>query len=656
MSESQYPIVNNYFFFKEMNTDAIGVNYRAGEIDTEARKANNHSLVTEVYPLLSGNPNVWKRINILLEGVKKSNIPKLYSPGKILHEDDRTLLVYPLFKGKTFEEVLDESFKVDNPINFDLAFSIAFAIADLIDVGSSIVVSGEKSFHGFLTPDNILIDYDGKIFLKNYGIYPYLSREEDIFNEMVTKYGAWIAPEFLKKEKLVCQTDIYHLGYILYKILTGKYFSYSAGEDFDSKFSNISFNQHIPSSDKEFLTSIITFFKKSLHPEPSQRFANIKVFKDYISNNFHIEELSSVTFNLAYFMNSLYLESMEVENKELEKELAFTLPEEKTEEPEPVAVPVGKDGDTLVKDILTGLDDHEKTASKSKLIVPLLVVIVIAIAVGIFMIMNQQKQAQKAEQQRLQEIELRQKQVLNQKLKALEDNYEKKLKEIQDKAADTEEEKQKQLDEVNRLKEWKKEEDRKARAKQKAEANRLAKIQKLEDDKKLKEAEEEKQRLAKEQEAEAEKEKQRLAAEAEKQRLASAAQETQTQPGNQTQTTPTEGTPKPQQVETVTKPQVQVGQEVSLSQLTKRPRKTKGRRPVFSAAVRERHRGKSWDVRLMLQIDEKGNVAGVRINTKLPPDLDNMVIKLVKKWKYSPPEKDGVKVKVWQPVGLKLTF
>ena len=62
-----------------------------------------------------------------------ANIPKLYSPDKIVREDDSVYLVYPMMRGKTFEQVLDDSFKKDTPINFDLAFSIAFAIADLID-------------------------------------------------------------------------------------------------------------------------------------------------------------------------------------------------------------------------------------------------------------------------------------------------------------------------------------------------------------------------------------------------------------------------------------------------------------------------------------------------------------------------------------------
>lgn len=615
MSENVYPIINNYLLFQEAGTDCIGLDYRAGEVDWDQRKANDHVLVTEVYPFLATNPNMWKRINILLEGVKKSNIPKLYSPDKILQEGDRKFLIYPLIKGRTFEDVLDESHKKDNPINFDLAFSIAFAIADLIDVGSSIVVSGEKSFHGFLTPDNIIIDYDGKIFLKNYGIYPYLSKDETVFNEMVKKYGAWIAPEFLRKEKLVCQTDIYHLGYIIYRILTGKYFSCTPEEDFNSKFENISFSQHIPSDDPEFLTNIITFFKKTLHPMPNQRFSNIKEFKDYISNKFHIEELSSVTFNLAYFMNSLYLEAVEEEKKTLEQELEYVIPEEKKEEtPESQS----KGDDNLVKDILTGLDEHERSSSKLKFILPLVAVFIIIIGVSVWMYKNQQKQAEIQKQQAAQTAA---------EVQRLRDEYQQKLKSIEDKTANTEEEKKQQEEELKKLQEW-----RDAELKKAQEAARLQKIKKqqAEEDRKAEEA-------RKVKEAEEEKIKKTKALEEQKKKEAEALKKKK------------EAEQKKLEEE---RNRVKQGQLVALSEATTKPKQIKGKDPVFSYAIRKKYKGNKMTIRAILLIDEYGFVASVRLLTKLPDDLKEIVTKAVQRWEYEPARKDKTKVKVWLPIGI----
>jgi serine/threonine protein kinase len=622
MSENQqeYKIVDNYLMFKEIGSDAAGINHRAGEINAEERKAEKHSLITEVYPFLCSSPSVWKRVNILLEGVRKSNIPKLYSPEKIIKEEDKAYLVYPYIRGRTFEQVLDDCTQKDMPINFDLAFSIVFAIADLIDVGSSIVVSGEKSFHGFLTPDNIIIDYDGKVYLKNYGIYPYLSREEEVFTEMEKKYGAWIAPEFQRKEKLVSQTDIYHLGYITYRILTGKYFSFTPGEDFDSKFSNISFVQHMPSSDKKFLTNLLTFFKKTLHPTPAKRFENIKELKDFISTEFQIEELSSVTFNLAYFMNSLYLELIEEEKKVLEEELAYTLPEEKKEEPEPVEK--AKGDDHLVEDILTGLDEHKK--SRVRLFVPVIAIVVIVVIATIFIVINQQKQVKRQQEQQVKTTEDL-KRTMEQFKSELELEYQKKLKTIEERATTTEDEKKAQEEEIRRLREWQKEETRKVLEKQKLEEERLAKLQQEEQ--------------AKEEQKKKDEEAARQAKLAEEQKKKEAARKAQVEKQRK----------KIEETQTVKQ-----GQLISLVEATKKPEKVKGKNPVFSPILKRKYKGQEMTVRTVLLIDEKGNVINVRVLGQTPDDLKFVITRSFKRWKYSPAQKDGVRVKVWQPVSIRI--
>jgi serine/threonine protein kinase len=621
MNEQEYRKVDRYLLFKELGTDALGVNYRAGEINIEERKVVEHQLLTEVYPFLSSTPNVWKKVSILLEGVKKSNIPKLFSPDKIVREGDKSYLVYPMLKNRTLEQVLEDSTQKDIPINFDLAFALAFAIADLIDIGSSIVVSGEKSFHGFLTPDNILVDYDGKIYLKNYGIYPYLSREESIFTEMVTKYGAWIAPEFLRKEKLVCQTDIYHLGYIIYRILTGKYYSYSQEEDFEAKFSNISFLQHIPSADKQFLTNIITFFKKTLHPIPSQRFANIKEFKDYVSNNFHIEELSSVTFSLAYFINSLYLEVVEEENKAIEGELAYRVPEKKPVKEK--SIEAEQADDRLVEGILTGLEKEKK--SRAKLFIPLVALIVIVIGISAFIIINQQKQVQKQREAQMKTAAEMKRNMEKFKMD-LEGEYQKRLKSIEDQATTTEEEKSAQEEEIKRLREWQKEEMRKALEKQKQKEDQL----KQEEEKKQQqeEAKLEQERILAEQKR-LEEEKKKKEEEDKKKRLREAE---------------------------AAKKKLKEGDLIALTEATAKPEQLKGKDPTFSTIQKKVYKGSQMTLRAMLLIDENGDVVEVKMIGSQPEDLKSTFEKALKKWKYKPAEKDKIKVKVWYPVAIKINF
>ncbi len=606
---SEYEITNNYLIFKELNSDSIGINYRAGEI--ENKKASKHVLLTEVYPFIAGNADIWKRVNILMEGIKKSNIPNLYSPEKIIKEEesDKTLLVYPLMKARNFEEILEDSHKKDVPINFDLTFSVAIAIADLIDTGSSIVVSGKKSFHGFLTPDNILIDYDGKIFLKNYGIYPYLGKSEEIFSEMINKYGAWVAPEFLRKEKLLPQSDIYHLGYIVYRILTGEYFSYSADEDFEAKLSSISFTQPFPSSDKDFLTNLITFFKKTLNPDPMKRFTNTKEFKDYIAHFFHIEELSSVTFNLAYFMNSLYLETMEEENNRLKEELAYTIPEKIKE-----AALVDSH---LAEDILAGLD--EKRSSKLKFIIPIIAAIIIVAAVAVFYVIQTQKTAKEQEQQMktMKDMET-QLASLKKSQEETQQKYLEQLKTLEEKKTTTEEEQKGKEEEIKKLKQWREEQQRKEEERIKAEQEALKKQQELEEQQKKEAAEAEQKRKEEAEQKKIEEERKQLEAERSK---------------------------------------VTVGQLIPPIEATEKPVKIKGKDPIFPPRIRKFYAGnKDINVRTNFLIDENGTVINVRILSKIPEDLEKIIVKTLKKWKYQPAKKNKVRVKVWVHASLKISF
>lgn len=604
---SEYKVVNNYLVFEEQNSDSIGVNFRAGEI--ENRKASKHRLLTEVYPFLAGNPDIWKRVNILLDGIRKSNIPNLYSPEKIIKEEGsaKAMLIYPLVKGRTFEKVLEDSMEKDMPINFDLAFSIAIAIADLIDTGSSIVVSGQKSFHGFLTPDNILIDYDGKIYLKNYGIFPYLNKTEDLFNGMVGKYGAWVAPEFLRKEKLLPQSDIYHLGYIIYRILTGEYFSYSNGEDFDSKFSNIRFTQQLPSSDIDFITNLITFFKKTLNPDPTKRFINMKEFKDYIGQYFHIEELSSVTFNLAYFMNSLYLETMEEENNRFKKELAYTIPEPKKD--------TSASDSHLAESILAGLE--EQKGSKLKVIIPLIAVIIIVALVAVFFISQAQKAAKEKEQQiqTIKDMENRLVQYQKQQEDA-QKQYQDQLKTLETKKATTEEEQKTKEEEIKKLKEWRLQQEQKEQERIKTEQDALKRQQEQADQLKKEQDDAELKKKQDEEKKKAEDEAKRLEEERNK---------------------------------------VTEGQVVSLSEIDVQPVKIKGAEPTFPSFVRNKYAGnKGINILANIQIDETGAVTTVRILGNPPEDLASIISKTLKKWQYKPAMKKNVKVKVWMPVSLKI--
>jgi hypothetical protein len=600
--------MNDYLYYRDLFSDTMGINYRVAPVQN--RKPVGHKVLCEVNPAISGNADMWKRVKLLLEGIKKSNIPFLYSPEKINVSDKGNQLIFEYFKGKNFEQILVDAEKKGMPINFDLAMSISIAIADIIEVGSSIIVSGERSYHGFLTPDNILMHYDGKIFLKNYGIFQYLDKNDQFYSETEKRYGAWLTPEFIRKERIVAQSDIYHLGYLIYRVLTGKYFSYSAGEDFDAKFANLSFKQYMPSTDKNFLTNVITFFKKTLNPDPLKRFLTIKEFKEFIGNYFHIEELSSITFNLAYFMNSLYGEAVEEEEQVLKHELAYVVPEPRKETQ---LTQQGKDD--LVSGILEGLDQRKKLPGW---LWPVLGGIVLAAAVGIFIFMNQgKKQSERAAQLQAEAaLRLKAQEEQGAQIQAMAD----KIKELEKLKATADEVQKKALDlEKQRLEEQKrKKEEEQARMKAEDEKRKLDEAAQLKQQEDSKKAQEEQDRLK------AEEEKRRQD-EIERNKIEAA--------------------------------RVKSGDLLPLTEATAKPEKLSGNPPPINAMLKNKYKGKTMTVPAQLLVDENGAVTKIKILTgNVPSDIKSLMEDTLTKWKYSPAMKDNIKVKVWLPVSIRFTF
>jgi len=607
----EYKVMNDYLYFREMFSDTMGMNYHAAPIVN--RRPAGHKVLCDVSPSIIGHAEIWKRVRILLEGIKKSNIPFLYSPEKIIVNDKQCQLVFEHFQGKNLEQMLKDVDKKGLSINFDLAMSLCIAIADIIELGSSIIVSGEKSFHGFLTPDNILIHYDGKIALKNYGIFQYLERNETLFAEIEKRYGPWLTPELLRREKIVSQSDIYHLGYLMHRILTGKYFSCLPGEDFDSKFTNLTFSHLLPSTDKNFLTHLITFLKKTLNPNPLKRFLTIKELKDFIANYFHIEELSSITFNLAYFMNSLYGEAIEEEDKLCKLEMAYVIPEPKKE---PLASPQQPQmkREDLVSGILDELDRRKKIPSWVWAVVA--IVALAGAGVGYMVLSPSKKTDQLAAEKAKAEEQLRTNQ--QNELARLINQQNEKIKQLEMLAATATEAQKKSLElekqRLDELKKKKSEEMVKQKADDEARKQQEA-VELAQKDLDLKKAQDEMKK----------KEEDVKQQEAEKKRVEEA--------------------------------KVKEGALVASNDLTVQPLKISGNTPAVTASMKMKYKGKTMNIITQVLVDENGSVAKIRFVTgNVPADIQAIVEDTLIKWKYSPGLKDNVKVKVWLTVAVKFAL
>ena len=125
-------------------------------------------------------------------------------------------LVMELVEGALLDTILR-----DGPLGISQALDIASQVCESLDEAHAIGI-----VHRDLKPDNILIEkVDGRDFVKvfDFGV----ARMSDS-NTGLTSVGrivgtpAWMAPEQIQGDAIDCRTDIYALGVLLYKMLTGK--------------------------------------------------------------------------------------------------------------------------------------------------------------------------------------------------------------------------------------------------------------------------------------------------------------------------------------------------------------------------------------------------------------------------------------------------
>jgi flagellar biosynthesis regulator FlaF len=625
--------VDNYFIFEELPADSIGKNFRAVELKDETPV--NHKLLTEVHPFLFKTPEEWTRVNVLCERIRHTGNPNLYASEKVIQKDDAAYLLFPFHRAKTLAQIVEDVPVKENPIPFELAFSIAIAIATIIEMGSSIVVKKEHAFQGFLTPDHIIIDYKGNIFLKYFGLWPLFDENEAAISEMARRYGAWLAPEFTRNEKIVPQSDFYYLGYTLYRMLTGNYFSYLPGEDFESTFTSISFVSDLPSTDIEFLTTLINFFKKTLNPSVNKRFANIREFKNYISKFFKtpLQDFSQFQASLAAYMQSLYADTMEEEEKMLAAELS---------EPLPRIQPITEEGITseIMAAPIEGIVREEK--KRSKLVQVILILIIVTLAGGTYFLIRQLNKAKEEQQIAAQMLEKQDKE---------KKEFEQQLQEVQQKLTNLEKEKPVNKEDqqikdqtISRLKKQENELKQEVKARTKTitdpaskQSQKNPKIQKEDVPKDSGSLETGIKKTGDEKPKEVE-----------------PPQDSTKQP-----------VPTIKKTETK-KPAVTPGKEVtqpaaplvSLKEVTLKPAKISGRDPQFPPAMKKTYAGRRATVNARLLIDETGTVIKVEIldKHKLPDDVRTVIAVTLKNWQYKPAQKNNMNVKAWWPVKMKIHF
>ena len=147
---------------------------------------------------------------VTLAKVNHSNIATVY---ELCRDDDRLLMVMELVTGHTFEQLIDRTGRM--PV--ERASSLVRQILDALGHAHRAGI-----VHRDLKPANLMLTDGGIVKVMDFGIARVSGTERMTSDGFMVGTPAYMAPEQVRGEDVDGRTDLYAVGVVFYRLLTGK--------------------------------------------------------------------------------------------------------------------------------------------------------------------------------------------------------------------------------------------------------------------------------------------------------------------------------------------------------------------------------------------------------------------------------------------------
>ncbi|HUP58822.1 MAG TPA: TonB family protein [Thermoanaerobaculia bacterium] len=304
-----------YILFKKLEADSLGDLWRAGRIEN-----GQLGPIVALRRLTGGNrPAIAanaEAVAALLPQLTGTSFAREQSVGVI---DGVPYLAYSYAAGRSLRHIIDRGRGGNgvspNPLPLDQAIVIAEKVALSLATSAELRDgSGARLSHGALVPQFIWISDDGEIRVAGQQLGAGL-----IASMSDPKVAADVGRYFSPESRSGTQTknaDVYSLGAILFLLVTGQEPpDASTASAFGAAVRAAKTLTGAPVPD-----DIRVILDKSFNIDPSMRYATIGDMKQAISALAHGGKYSASTFNLAFYLSNLLKKEMESEAIDREKE------------------------------------------------------------------------------------------------------------------------------------------------------------------------------------------------------------------------------------------------------------------------------------------------------------------------------------------------
>lgn len=297
--------VGNYRLLRELGSGGMGSVWLAERIDGLVNRPVALKLPHGAWRF-AGLAERMAREREILATLNHPNIATLYDAG--VTSEGQPYLALEYVEGVPIDEYV-VAHSLDLRALLKLFVQVANAVAH---AHAKLVV------HRDLKPSNILVTHDGQVRLLDFGIAKLLETEQTRGNQLTEMAGQALTPDFASPEQILGQpitiaSDVYSLGVILYRLLTGerpyhlKRESRGALEDAIVGVEPRRPSDIAPRAIRRALRGDLdAIVSKALRKRPEERYATVNAFVDdifcYLDNKVVAAQPESARYRVGKFV------------------------------------------------------------------------------------------------------------------------------------------------------------------------------------------------------------------------------------------------------------------------------------------------------------------------------------------------------------------
>ena len=224
--------------------------------------------------------------------VQHAQVVRGYETGRI---GKTAFAAYEALEGRSVGALMERSQAEGHPFAADHALLIASKAAAGLEAAQN-----KKQIHGFLVPEFVHVSHDGEVSVRGFGLP---TRALGDANCVGVREAKFLAPEVETTTPLDIRADIFSLGAQLFEMLTGSALPRTAPTAKSIEMARI----QSPGSDGTPIPkALMGVLLQSLAEDPGRRFKDATTFKKAVDTLLFSGDYSPTTFNLAFFMHTLF--------------------------------------------------------------------------------------------------------------------------------------------------------------------------------------------------------------------------------------------------------------------------------------------------------------------------------------------------------------